>query len=367
MVRLFPRENCRLSIEETLRSVLDASPVSTLDLEFGDARAARIRLRYDNSALAKPVSDDRVFLTASITKPVVTMHAIQMLADGAFALNDRVGRFLPEFDRAGLRRICIRHLLTHTSGLPDMLPDNEALRASHAANSDFVRRTADITPDFPVATDCRYSSMGFAVLAALIEHITGDPLRTSLKADLLTPLGMSRTSLGLSDEQFSREPGLPCELPAWQPADSDWNWNSRYWRTLGAPWGGLLSTVSDLGRFARSLLGAWAGSQESAGVLSPSASRTALTNQIECYPDLSDSLRRTRAWGFGWRLNWPDHAACFCDLLPPDAAGHWGATGTLLWIDPASSRYAVLLTTTPYEVSGSTLQRLSNVLVATDC
>jgi CubicO group peptidase (beta-lactamase class C family) len=150
-------------------------------------------------------------------------------------------------------------------------------------------------------------------------------------------------------------------LPVWQPADADWNWNSRYWRTLGAPWGGLISTASDLGRLARMLL---QGGRTSDGrrILSNSAISAAMTNQTEPMTELPESVRRHQRWGLGWRLNWPHHAAAFGDLVPSDTVGHWGATGTLMWLSPAMRQYAVLLTTDPYEHSLLAIQKLSNII-----
>ena len=79
--------------------------------------------------------------------------------------------------------------------------------------------------------------------------------------------------------------------------------------------------------------------------------------QITCEAD-----RVQRAWGFGWRRNWLDHTATFSDFLAADAIGHWGATGTMMWIDPVTSRWCVILTTQPYEQSRSAIQRMSNVV-----
>ena len=74
--------------------------------------------------------------------------------------------------------------------------------------------------------------------------------------------------------------------------------------------------------------------------------------------------RRCRPWGFGWRMNWPAHGAWFGDLLPADAYGHWGATGTLLWIAPSLDAFAVILTTQPQDPDGRFVARLSNAIVA---
>jgi CubicO group peptidase (beta-lactamase class C family) len=86
------------------------------------------------------------------------------------------------------------------------------------------------------------------------------------------------------------------------------------------------------------------------------------TNQLAAMPQVPEQERRGRPWGLGWRLNWPAHSANFGDLLGPRAYGHWGATGTLVWIDPDTEAFFVLFTTQPQEPEGRLLARLSNVI-----
>lgn len=311
------------------------------------------------------IAQGRRYLVASITKPIVALLAVQLIAEGRLSLQQRVADLLPEYSRPSLRRIAVRHLLTHTCGLPDMLPNNAALRMNHAPLREFVRAAADCPPEFVAGADCRYSSMGFALLGEILEQRTGRPLPQLLRDRLLEPLGMRETWLGLPAEQADQL--LPtvqrCELPIWQPADTDWNWNSRYWRTLGAPWGGLISTTADLGRLAALLLRGGLGPQGQR-ILSRVAVTAALRNQTNDISELPETLRRQQPWALGWRMNWPGHAASFGDFLTPSAVGHWGATGTLIWLDPARRQYAVVLTTQPYELSMLPIQRISNVICA---
>ena len=171
-----------MNLEQSLRLIATRSTLKFLDIAAGDSAGQRLRVRYtsddalcySSDAAPSPAVelDDRRYLIASITKPIVAMAAVQLAADGWFALNDAVRDLLPGFNRGPLRQITVRHLLTHTSGLPDMLPQNNELRNAHAGTQEFVNATADVTPDFAAGTDCRYSSMGFAVLAEIIESIT---------------------------------------------------------------------------------------------------------------------------------------------------------------------------------------------------
>ena len=371
-----------MRIEQALRDIAEKSSLKHVDIAAGDAGGLQLRMRYTapesavqgsprevGSGSPSPAVEhpDRRYLIASITKPVVAMAAVQLAAEGHLALNDAVRDHLPGFHRGPLRQITIRHLLTHTSGLPDMLPHNAELRAASATAQDFVDATAQVMPDFVAGADCRYSSMGFAVLAAIIQSITQSTCADYLQDKVFRPAGMNSTWLGLPSEDVDElmPTVLPCELPIWQNSNSNWSWNSRYWRTLGAAWGGLISTAEDLGRLATCLLnegksgvpGSTAGSIWNSAVVDAS-----LSNQSQHIAGLSDADRLQHAWGFGWRRNWLDHSATFSDFLSADAIGHWGATGTMMWIEPATARWCVILTTQPYEDSRSVIQRMSNVV-----
>ncbi|MCX7421234.1 MAG: serine hydrolase [Planctomycetia bacterium] len=311
--------------------------------------------------------DDAIFLVASITKPIVCMGAMLLLERGQLALNDRVTDYIPEFGRNGKYATTIRHLLTHTSGLPDMLPNNTELRKTHSPLSAFVAGTCDVTPDFPPGRAVQYQSKGIAVLAAIMEKITGQSCDEFLRREFFEPLGMKDSRLGAPDEWFIvssptvdriAEIRVPAEL-----ADAtDWNWNSRYWRQLGAAWGGLLTTPMDLGQFAQLMLNRGrAGNRQ---LLSLASVEASTRNQLAVMKDVPDEDRHFKSWGFGWRLQWSNHANTFGDLVSPTTFGHWGATGTLLWIDPQRDSFAMILTSQPLDPNGAPFQRLSNAIAA---
>jgi len=352
------------NLDQMLDRVWQKSPLTQLDVVAGIGGTCVFRQSRSRNNNQEVTDTSRQFLVASLTKPVMATLAMQYVCEGRIGLSDRVADFLPAFRSGRFRRITIQHLLTHTSGLPDMLPENESLRAEHAPLSEFVARTSRVHPEFDVATNTRYSSMGFAVLGQVLQQVGRAELHSLLTQTFLDPLQIRSTWLGLPEDRPELlESVLQNELPQWQPADADWNWNSRYWRQLGAPWGGLITTADDLAQLSMAILAPHTlGSSHPP--INPLGVTNALQNQLQNFPDIPESIRRCRSWGYGWRHNWPSHSACFCELLPSNAAGHWGATGTLWWLDPQSGRWAVLLSTTPYEVSRSTLQRISNVIAA---
>src|SRR5262245_59047575 len=94
--------------------------------------------RQHPGADAPPLRKDALFLVASITKPV-TVTAVMMLVErGELTLDDRVAAIIPKFAANGKEDVQLRHLMTHTSGLPDMPPDNVKLRKAHRPLSAFV-------------------------------------------------------------------------------------------------------------------------------------------------------------------------------------------------------------------------------------
>jgi CubicO group peptidase (beta-lactamase class C family) len=311
---------------------------------------------------AEPLPDEAIFSVASITKPVVAMGAMRLVECGLLALGDKVVEHLPEFSGKGRHGIRVRHLLTHTSGLPDLLPHDRDLRRAKAPLSRFFDEVCRAELLFAPGRGVSYSSCAFVLLGELIARIAGMPLSQFLRDEMFEPLGMNDSALGAPPEWFEGQSPLvdrfaSVRVPAEQAEGDDWNWNSRYWRTLGAPWGGLLSTAADVARFAAAML-------DEASFFSPASIAAATTNQLAAMREVPEPDRRARPWGLGWRLNWSSHGAYFGDLLSPRAYGHWGATGTLLWIDPERKSFAVLLSTQPQDPDGPYLARLSNLLAA---
>lgn len=346
-------------MKNTLQRVASRTGLPNIDVCFGTP----ISQQSESLAEHQNASLQARYLVASLTKPVVAMALIKLASDAEVTLTDRLGALLPSFHKSRFRRITLRHLLTHTSGFADMLPNNAELRAAHASLPEFLEHAANTELEFPTATDCRYSSIGFLLIGAIIEKLTNQPLGMFLRQQFFEPLEMTNTWLGLTDPQAETvlPTVLPNTLPNWQQSAADWGWNSRYWRMLGAPWGGLISTAQDLGNFCRMLLqeGAAPNGQQ---LLPGAVVHAALQDQTKDIASQPNYTGLHRPWGLGWRMQWPAHMASFGDFVSPNTAGHWGATGTLIWIDPHKNNFAVILSTTPYEKSQSAIQCLSNAI-----
>jgi CubicO group peptidase (beta-lactamase class C family) len=319
---------------------------------FGRMRPGEEGADEDNPA----VDANTLFLVASVTKPVTVTAAMLLVERGLLALDDAVAEYVPEFGVQGKEGTRIRHLMTHTSGLPDMLPENEALRRDHAPLSEFVERTCRIEPDFLPGRGIQYQSMGIAVLGEVVARISGMPLAEYLRREVFAPLDMTDTWLGCPPEQMARVAHVNVQD---EMRGADWGWNSPYWWGLGAPWGGMVSTVTDLTRFLQ------AYARGGAPLLSRATVTTMISDQTATMVDLPPEVRMRQSWGLGWRratgVQW---SAYFGDLLSLGSYGHGGATGTVVWVDPLRDVSLTLFTTEPAANSARLLGRCSNMVAA---
>ena len=281
------------------------------------------------------VEADTIFLIASLTKPIVCAGAMLLLQDGAISLDDTVADYVPAFAAHGKAAITLRHVMTHTSGLPDQLPQSPELRREQAPVAEFVAAVNDFTPLFPAGTRVSYQSMGILMLAQVIERVTGRRVRDFLRERLFLPLGMHDSTLGMPEGGLTRAAmSLPASFGPDSP-DVGSDWNSAYWRDFGAPWGGLHSTVGDLGRFLMHVLG------DLPGPLSLAARQAMTRDQLP--PEAIAGEPLCHRWGLGFMLD----AAYFGDLTSPRTFGHVGSTGSLYWADPETHLACVLLTNQP--------------------
>ena len=274
-----------------------------------------------------------MFLLGSISKPIFVTALMTLFERGAFALDDRLRKFIPRFAGEGRDEVTIRHLLTHVSGLPDQLPENDDLRRTHAPLSEFVEKTIRTPLHFPPGTRYQYSSMGIMLAARVAEQISGSEIRAFVEKAVMQPLGMEHSAQGLgrfklSDMVAAQTERAAPEAGGGNPQAKDWDWNSHYWRGLGAPWGGTHASAPDLGQFLAEFL------NETGKVLKPETARMMVRNQNG--PGLTPR-------GLGMNVG----AAAGSPGCSDRTFGHTGSTGTICWADPASRTICVVLTSLP--------------------
>jgi beta-lactamase class C len=279
---------------------------------------------------------DAVFLLASLTKPMTAAALMRLVECGKLSLDTAVHEIIPEFTGADRASVTLRDLLTHTSGLPDQLPENLTLRRRFAPLEDFVAATCRTPLLFSPGARVSYQSMGTLLAAEMASRSTSVPFHECLRRDFFAPLRMTRTSLGLRGRPIAAT--MRCEVP-----NEPWGWNSAYWRNLGAPWGGALGSAPDVTRFLRAFASSRAGPLRASTVRAMTAPQTKGSSQT---------------FGLGWWLGrWP--RACSARTF-----GHFGATGTLCWFDPTRDLTFVLLTTRPYHEAETTIIRPVSELIA---
>lgn len=310
---------------------------AVLDVCYGEKRYTR--------AYGAAGTPERVFVIASISKPIVATGAMVLKDRGKLALEDRVVRFVPEFHGEGRDEVTIQNLLTHTAGLPDNLPQIHQLQAREAGLNEFFAATCKLPLLFKPGTALSYSNLGVLVLKEIMERITGVPLEQFLKTDVFEPLAMNATSLGLggrtieSIAQNRLKPGGP-------------NSNSLY-HHLGTPWGGVHSTALDLTRFLHYFVnprkpplkletGREMLRNHCEGLNQPWGIGWMLANSHDAYYKVRPTWHR---YGLSALLSDPERAPAFGVHCSASTFGHYGVSGTIAWSDPQRDISMVLLTT----------------------
>jgi CubicO group peptidase (beta-lactamase class C family) len=274
------------------------------------------RLGIDDSTVPDPGT---VYDLASLTKVVGLTTAVMDAVDaGLLDVDAPVQRYVPAFTGPGKERVTLRHLLTHSSGLP-------AWRALHRESADRAGALAlaDTTPlDTVPGARFVYSDLGAIVLGQAVETVRGERLDSLLDRTLFGPLGMTSTRF------------LPPAtwVPRIAPTEND-PWRGRILRgevhdenaaRLGgvSAHAGLFGSAADLLTF-----GDWILARSDNERLAPFFHRQ----------DLPDGSSRA----FGWDTPSPGSSAG--RRLSRRSFGHTGFTGTSIWMDPARRVVIVLL------------------------
>jgi CubicO group peptidase (beta-lactamase class C family) len=303
----------------------------------GQASAAVLHVvQGENSftrSFGKAADKNAMFLLGSISKPISVAALMTLFDKGAFSLDDRLTKFIPQFSGEGREDVTIRHLLTHVSGLPDQLPENDALRSRHAPLPEFVEHAVRTPLHFAPGSRYEYSSMGILLAMRVAEQISRLDVHTLVDRAVLKPLHMNHSVLGLG--RFRLEDMVPLQTERAAPESGggdaragDWDWNSTYWRRLGAPWGGAHASAPDIGRFLTEFL------HERGKVLKPETARLMVSNQNR--PGLTPR-------GLGINVG----ASAGSPGCSEKTFGHTGSTGTICWADPVTRTICVVLTSLP--------------------
>jgi len=282
--------------------------------------------RLDSADATRPTSRT-VWDLASLTKVVNTTSAmLQLVGSGRVALDSPMVRYLPEWQVAGAERVTVRHVLSHSAGLP-------AWRALYkeAATADEAMSLVLATPlDTIPGVRFLYSDLGFILLGRLTEQLSGEPLASYGPTHVFGPAGMSETRY-LPPASWQRRTA-PTEQDPWRRRKVRGEVHDENGARLGGVAGhaGLFSTAHDLSRFARLYLNH--GALDGVRVFDSAT--------VATFTRVQDTTVSRRA--LGWET--PTGRNSAGQKLSPTAFGHTGFTGTSLWMDPSRNLFVLLLT-----------------------
>lgn len=212
---------------------------------------------FANFEHAVPNSPATKLWLGSVTK-VFTATAVMRLVDqGKIALDDRVSTWLPWYRRDTADRITVRHLLTHTSGLPDYMhlpgTGREGFRQQAGEQIidvvSFAQQWCSADLQWEPGAQWGYSNSGYVLLGAIVEQVTGLAFEPALRALVLDPLGMAGTG------DLAMRPRAVIEgLATGYEREGDQLLTRRAWNVSTAYGAGAMySTLADLLRFDRGL------------------------------------------------------------------------------------------------------------------
>lgn len=182
------------------------------------------------------VGPDAVVYTASLSKQVTATCAALLVQDGALGVEDPLRRWLPELP-AWAEGVRVRHLVHHTSGLPDVcgFDELEALGRDRTTEAVMTALAGVAGPEVPPGAAFRYCNAGCVALARVVERAAGQTLEDLAGQRVFAPLGMDRTRFWRGPGRqppgaAPTTPGLPAPLSVgdggmWSTAEDLLRWN----------------------------------------------------------------------------------------------------------------------------------------------
>jgi CubicO group peptidase (beta-lactamase class C family) len=277
------------------------------------------------------VAEDSIFFLASISKAIVATAVMQYVDEGRLDVHAPLTRYVPEL-AGDVGRITAWHVLTHTSGLPDI--PVETLRRKRPTYQRTLAFVAASQPAWPPGSRYEYNSAAWVLLSEAMSRLSQMPFAEALERRLTRPLGMADTTF---DPRSHRSRLVPVRGS---------RMDNRLIRELllrflaraQMPGGGLFGSVPDLLRLGRALLPA-DGTTGGPRVLSAAAIDEMGRSQADglMHQGQDGRLHEIRQ-GLGWRKpqrEWPGSERAFT---------HGGISGGRLWVDPEAGFAFAFLT-----------------------
>lgn len=222
---------------------------------------------FANAEFEVPNEPDTKYRIASISKPIVALLVMRLVEKGTLSLDARVSDFLPDYRKDVADKVTVRHLLSHTSGIPDTLTRPglwEREIRDPFTPQELLARYSNGTLEFEPGTRLKYGTMAYVLLSQIIEKATGKTFEKAISDEILTPLEMRDTGMeGESPIVVRNEQGrsaLKGESPVIERlATGYFKTNNGFGRTPfmdmthAYAGGSMHSTVEDLFRLDRAL------------------------------------------------------------------------------------------------------------------
>jgi len=288
-----------------LQAHLEASGAPSLSVAVmrGDSLVFAAAVGAADAKRSAPATPQTRYRVYSITKAVTAVAVMQLVERGVVSLDDDVRTYVPEFPEKRWP-VRIRHLLTHTSGIRDYREHAGEITSTreYPAFVDGLDVFKDDPLEFEPGTKRLYTSLGFNLLAGVVERASGLPFERYLRDSVWTPAGMIATTLAVAGRDVP-------DLAA--PFEGRGKGDARPWRrtlpNVSGRYGssGMISTPADLVRFTAAL---------ERGVLLDSTTRAAMWTPA--FPEAAP------AQGLGWDLGESDGRRYV--MRPGMAAGYAG-------------------------------------------
>ncbi len=290
-----------------------------------------------------PVTTDTPFCVYSAAK-AITATVVHMLVErGHFALDDRVCEYLPSYTSHGKHRTTIRHVLTHSAGVP--FPTGPRPDVRRADDHEYaVERLGELRPLYRPGLVHIYHALTWGpLMREIVYAATGKEIREILATEILDPLGFRWTNFGVAERDVplvapSHATGrqLPPVIAAvFRKAIGGTvheiipYTNTPFFLSTILPSSNTVSTANELSRFMEILRRG--GELDGVRVLSPETLRGAVTECRRLRPDFATGLMPLR-WGTGFMLGSAKYGPFGRNA--PAAFGHLGLVNIAVWADP---------------------------------
>jgi len=312
-------------LESVVREAMEKFAAPGIAILFARGEAEPETLYLGADAAGAPVGATSLFIVASITKLATALCVLRLCDAGALALDDALGKYLPEAASAQAG-VTLRALLSHTAGLPQDLPNADALYGTPLTWNTLKRECLRVPPQDPPYTRVLYGNVGYGLLALVVEKVAQDGFPNVLRAQVLAPLNVEGY---LGDEPPRAVMKIADVRSAHAGTDIE-PFNSKYYRALGLPWSGLVTTPGG----ALKLVRAFAGQPRD--FLSRALRREATRNQTDGLPGGYGGRfdYPLAVWGLGVDLKGDKKLHWTPATASPRTFGHAGATGCCVWHDP---------------------------------